>query len=357
VLFECAGDSKLALKAFEEHLPSIFDALEIKDKLRANILSRLADAFRMDMEEEELVDMIISSYSSQKTTPKDMSKEMLTKVEKTLDALRELKKLLKRVAVQAEAKKAPASPGPAGDKNADDKNSPPSAELLLSATPVEKKLLKKLDSLAQGQSAGFDMVGVGLERNLALGEKMHKELKDANEKAAQERLEQEIQAQKDKWEKEDLEAAAKLEKRANEQKALKDKIEAKEAKAQEKKELEGFIDSKLKQHTVENRSFTKSVVKFDGDKTRDAFEKKLETSEVEKDAAYADGQQAEADAVAQSKLSKKPLLGSGVQAKIKQLKGVMEVENTGQPGTSSGASSSASSSIISGPRRSARNTK
>ena len=80
VLFECAGDSKLALKAFEEHLPSIFDALEIKDKLRANILSRLADAFRMDMEEEELVDMIISSYSSQKTTPKDMSKEMLTKV-------------------------------------------------------------------------------------------------------------------------------------------------------------------------------------------------------------------------------------------------------------------------------------
>ena len=180
-------------------------------------------------------------------------------VEKTLDALRELKKLLKRVAVQAEAKKAPASPGPAGDKNADDKNSPPSAELLLSATPVEKKLLKKVCErtgtntiLAAHLSVDARLVCMRLSwtasrkgnrrastwsawasRGIwrwyvhavryapcavahfdllcftwsicAQGEKMHKELKDANEKAAQERLEQEIQAQKDKWEKEDLE--------------------------------------------------------------------------------------------------------------------------------------------------------
>ena len=343
-LIEAAGDGNVAIEAFKFHLSAMFEEVDGGAALASHILASVDTCFLSgDAAMPYTMRYLEEHIDMRKATAEDdpAYEDKMTEVE-----------MIKAYLVDLVPPKPSATAATPASKGASEQTSPDSLGEV--ATPVERKMYSKLKEVETKLGAGFD----GCE---ARDEHMLQQMDEDRVAREQQRHDDAVAAQEAKEQREDAERKAQ---REAERKAILDRKEDAAARAQALKDTHAVVTSSLKQQSVENRSFQKTMAKSEGELLRNAVANDIKehvgAKEGELDAEFAAGQLAEAEAQRAAQMAKKPLLGVGIAAKAKKLQESAN-ENAGQEvpallprTTTAAAATTTSAPVLSAPRRSAR---
>ena len=350
-LIDSAGDGNVAIEAFKLHLLAMFEDVDGGAALASHILASVDTCFISgDAAMPYTIRYLEEHIDMRKATAEDdpAYEDKMAEVE-----------MIKAYLVDLVPPKPSATAATPASKGAREQTSPDS--LGEAATPVERKMYSKMKEVETKLGAGFDGCEERDEHMLALNKMQLQQMDEDRVAREQQRHDDAVAAQEAKEQREDAERKAQ---REAERKAIQDRKEDAAARAQALKDTHAVITSSLKQQSVENRSFQKTMAKSEGELLRNAVSNDIKESlgakEGELDAEFAAGQLAEAEAQRAAQMAKKPPLGVGIAAKAKKLQESAN-ENAGQEvpallprTTTAAAATTTSAPVLSAPRRSAR---
>ena len=254
-LIEAAGDGDVAIEAFKLHLPAMFEDVDGGAALASHILASVDTCFISgDAAMPYTIRYLEEHIDMRKATAEDdpAYEDKMAEVE-----------MIKAYLVDLVPPKPSATAATPASKGAREQTSPDS--LGEAATPVERKMYSKMKEVETKLGAGFDGCEERDESMLALNKMQLQQMDEDRAAREQQRHDDAVAAQEAKEQREDAERKAQ---REAERKAIQDRKEDAAARAQALKDTHAVITSSLKQQSVENRSFQKTMAKSEGELLR-----------------------------------------------------------------------------------------
>ena len=248
-LIDSAGDGNVAIEAFKLHLLAMFEDVDGGAALASHILASVDTCFISgDAAMPYTIRYLEEHIDMRKATAEDdpAYEDKMAEVE-----------MIKAYLVDLVPPKPSATAATPASKGAREQTSPDS--LGEAATPVERKMYSKMKEVETKLGAGFDGCEERDEHMLALNKMQLQQMDEDRAAREQQRHDDAVAAQEAKEQREDAERKAQ---REAERKAIQDRKEDAAARAQALKDTYALITSSLKQQSVENRSFQKTMAKI-----------------------------------------------------------------------------------------------